>query len=124
MISSTRDLSTVLTAAMDGRLLPVAQREDLFTVPDVPYIDAGHCQAGNPGRACFGMGLMSTTIDGVTVWGKTGSRPGYTDGVFATRDLGRVLVHAFTPTDDTDPCTAFILGIADAVLAPRTAAQS
>lgn len=126
MISSARDLRTVLTAAMDGRLLPAAQREDLFTAPDVPYHDATHCQLGNPGRACFSMGLMSATIDGVTVWGKTGSRPGYTDGVFATRDLSRVLVYAFTPTSDSDPYTAFIQGIAQAALAgtnPSAAGQ-
>ena len=69
---------------------------------------------------------MSTTVDGVTVWGKTGLRPGYTDGVFATRDLSRVLVYAFTPTSDSDPYTAFIQGIAQAALAgtnPSAAGQ-
>lgn len=35
--------------------------------------------------------------DGVTVWGKTGSTFGYTDGMFATRDLRRRLAYSFNP---------------------------
>jgi D-alanyl-D-alanine carboxypeptidase len=34
----------------------------------------------------------------VVAWGKTGSRPGYTSGVFATRDLGRKVVYSVNPT--------------------------
>ncbi|RAG87638.1 peptidase [Streptacidiphilus pinicola] len=116
MISSARDLGTVMQDLLAGRLLPSAELNDMFTVPDVPYLGLNQCQLGNPGRACFGMGLMSTTIDGVTVWGKTGSRPGYTDGVFATRDGGRVLVYAFTPTSESANTGPFILGIARAAL--------
>ncbi|MFC1439953.1 serine hydrolase domain-containing protein [Streptacidiphilus sp. N1-10] len=116
MISSTADLSTLLTALLDGRLLPAAEQRDLTTVPDVPYLGTSQCQLGNPGRACFGMGLMGVTIDGVTLWGKTGSRPGYTDGVFATADLQRVLAYAFTPTDENAAYFGFITGIADAAL--------
>jgi len=116
MISSARDLSTLMTALFHGRLLPSAELNDMTTVPDVPYLGTDQCQVGTPGRACFGLGLMSATLDGVTVWGKTGSRPGYTDGVFATRDLQRVLVYAFTPTSENANTIPFILGIATAAL--------
>ncbi len=116
MISSARDLSTLMTALFRGRLLPTAELNDMLTVPDVPYLGTDQCQVGTPGRACFGLGLMSATLDGVTVWGKTGSRPGYTDGAFATRDLQRVLVYAFTPTSENANTIPFILGIATAAL--------
>ncbi len=53
----------------------------------------------------------------MTLWGKTGSRPGYTDGTFATADLRRVLTYGFTPTDENATCNSFILGIANAALA-------
>lgn len=112
MISSARDLRTLMVALFTGRLLPNAELDDMFTVPDVPYMGTDHCT----GQACFGMGLMSATIGDVTVWGKTGSRPGYTDGVFATRDLQRVLVYAFSPTSESVNTTPFILGIAKATL--------
>jgi len=46
------------------------------------------------------MGIMRVTAsNGVTVWGKTGSRPGYTSGVFATRDLSRKIVYSLNPTN-------------------------
>jgi D-alanyl-D-alanine carboxypeptidase len=116
MISSARDLDALMKGLFAGRLLPSAELNDMFTVPDVAYLGHSQCQLGNPGRACFGMGLMSATIDGVTVWGKTGSRPGYTDGVFATRDSRRILVYAFTPTSESANTNPFILGIAQAAL--------
>ena len=116
MISSTADLSTLLTALLDGRLLPAAEQRDLTTLPNVPYLGTNQCQVGDPGRACFGMGLMKVTLDGVTLWGKTGSRPGFTDGVFATSDLKRVLAYAFTPTDENASYLGFIMGIANAAL--------
>ena len=112
MISSARDLRTLMVALFKGRLLPSAELTAMVTVPDVPYMGTDHCT----GQACFGMGLMSATVGGVTVWGKTGSRPGYTDGVFATRDLQRVLVYAFSPTSESVDTTPFILKIAKATL--------
>jgi D-alanyl-D-alanine carboxypeptidase len=116
MISSARDLDTLMKRLFAGRLLPSAELNDMFTVPDVPYPGNNQCRLGNPGRACFGMGLMSATIGGVTLWGKTGSRPGYTDGAFATRDSRRVLVYAFTPTSESANTTPFLLGLARAAL--------
>jgi D-alanyl-D-alanine carboxypeptidase len=46
---------------------------------------------------------MRTTLpNGLTGWGKTGSLPGYTSGLFAARDLSRVLVYCLNPTGDKD----------------------
>ncbi|MFG2287116.1 hypothetical protein ACGFOU_13815 [Streptomyces sp. NPDC048595] len=42
---------------------------------------------------------MRVTLDnGVTVWGKTGSSPGWTSGVFTTRDLKRRVAYSLNPT--------------------------
>ncbi|MFC9325021.1 serine hydrolase domain-containing protein [Kitasatospora sp. NPDC057015] len=100
MISSAADLDRFMTALFRGRLLPPAQQARLFGVPDVPNDHNRNCEIGpTAGRACFSMGLMSATLpDGTVVWGKTGSRPGYTSGVFATRDLSRHLVYSLNPT--------------------------
>ncbi|MFD8087185.1 serine hydrolase domain-containing protein [Kitasatospora sp. NPDC059722] len=96
MISSAPDLERFMTALFRGRLLPPAQQEKLFTVPDVPVAaDSTHCP-GN--KACMSMGLERLEQSGVVIWGKTGSRPGYTSGVFATRDLGRTVVYSVNPT--------------------------
>lgn len=81
-----------------GRLLPPAQLAELFTVPDVPYL-GGSAHDPAHGRAYYSAGLMRVTLPGgVTVWGKTGSTFGYTDGMFATCDLRRHLVYSFNPT--------------------------
>ncbi|WP_344639944.1 serine hydrolase domain-containing protein [Kitasatospora cystarginea] len=99
MISTTADLDRFLTALFRGRLLPPAEQAELFTVPDVPYLGGSDSDPGH-GRAYYGAGLMRATLpDGVTVWGKTGSTFGYTDGMFATRDLRRRLVYSFNPTN-------------------------
>ncbi|MFJ9678086.1 hypothetical protein ACIRP2_08525 [Streptomyces sp. NPDC101194] len=36
--------------------------------------------------------------DGRTTWGKTGSRPGWDNGFFATRNLKHRVVHSPNPT--------------------------
>ncbi|MFI0818117.1 serine hydrolase domain-containing protein [Streptomyces sp. NPDC021098] len=101
MISTAADLDRFMTALFRGRLLPPAQQKLLFTVPDVPNVENKNC-ARNPDpkedRACYSMGLMRVRQDGREIWGKTGSRPGYTSGMFATRDLGRRLVYSVNPT--------------------------
>ncbi|MFF7654673.1 serine hydrolase domain-containing protein [Streptomyces sp. NPDC007983] len=101
MISTAADLDRFMTVLFRGRLLPPAQQKLLFTVPDVPNVDNKNC-AQNPdpeqNRACYSMGLMRVSQDGQEIWGKTGSRPGYTSGMFATRDLSRRLVYSINPT--------------------------
>ncbi|MGW2250890.1 serine hydrolase domain-containing protein [Kitasatospora sp. NPDC001660] len=96
MISSAPDLDRFMTALFRGSLLPPAQQEKLFTVPDVPVAaGSSHCP-GN--KACMSMGLERLEQGGLVAWGKTGSRPGYTSGVFASRDLSRKVVYSVNPT--------------------------
>lgn len=84
MISTTADLDRFLVALFQGRLLPRAQLEEMFTVPDVDDVDGGH--------ASFAAGLGRFVVNGVTLWGKSGDRHGYNNGMGATRDLRRRLV--------------------------------
>ncbi|MFI2200996.1 serine hydrolase domain-containing protein [Streptomyces sp. NPDC020192] len=102
MISTTAGLDRFLTALFRGRLLPPAQMKELLTVPDKPYLGGSDNDPGH-GRAYYGAGLMRVTLPGhdgrpgVTVWGKTGSTYGYTDGLFTTPDLRRRLTYCFNP---------------------------
>jgi D-alanyl-D-alanine carboxypeptidase len=91
----------------------------------VPYTgSASNCNTGPAaGRACFSAGLTTTTLpNGVTVWGKTGSVPGYTSGVFATRDLRRVLVYSLNPTGNANGSeTPYVVRVAAATFDPGLA---
>lgn len=105
MVSTSADLTRFVRALYRGELLPGAQLAKMFTVPDVPYVGTeGSCATGpEAGQACLSMGLDRTRLpNGVTVWGKSGSVPGYTDAAFATRDLRRILVYSLEPTGDRD----------------------
>ncbi|MDF2962449.1 MAG: peptidase [Paenibacillus sp.] len=96
MISTTTDLNTFMTALFSGKLLPEEQLEYMFTVPDVPTWDEAGKDAG---PAVLSMGMTRMVIKGYTFWGKTGARPGYGNGMFATRDLQRRLVYSINSTD-------------------------
>lgn len=114
MISNAPDLARFFTALYRGRLLPPAQQKDLFRMP-----------AAASGDTQFSYGGLQRTEfpDGTVVWGKSGHVPGYTSGVFATRDLRRVLVYALNPTDRS-PELPYVLRIAGAafdVPVPATA---
>ncbi|GAA5009125.1 serine hydrolase domain-containing protein [Kitasatospora paranensis] len=118
LISSAPDLDRFITALFRGRLLPPAQQAQLFTVPDVPNFHSSHCETGpGAGRACMSMGLERTEIAGVELWGKTGSRPGWTSGVFATRDLARTVVYSLNPTGLDGAEAPYIMRLAGAVFA-------
>ncbi len=117
LISSAPDLDRFFTALFQGRLLPAAQQELLFTVPDVPNVNNPQCFPGQQ-RACMSKGLVRTEINGVTLWGKTGSRPGWTSGVFATRDLQRRMVYSFNPTSPQGADMRYVLRLANAVIPP------
>ncbi|MEU5090565.1 serine hydrolase domain-containing protein [Streptomyces sp. NPDC021356] len=101
MISTPADLDRFMTALFRGRFLPPAQQAELFTVPAVASFHSSQCRTeADAGRACMTMGLMRVKAsNGVVVWGKTGSRPGYTSGVFSTRDLSRKIVYSLNPTN-------------------------
>ena len=122
IISTNADLTRFLTALLGGRLLPKAQLTEMVTLPNVPYTGGGgNCRIGpNPGRACFSTGIQSTTFpNGVTVWGKSGSVPGYTTGLFATRDLSRVLTASLNPTGNRNGSeTPYVQNIAAASFDP------
>ena len=99
LISTPSDLDHFISALMQGRLLPAAQQNELFTVPTdgqgrlLPFVGGTSC----PKAACFGAGLMSTTLpNGAVLWGKTGHDDGYADGMFATRDLSLRAVYSIS----------------------------
>ncbi|GAA4591840.1 serine hydrolase domain-containing protein [Planotetraspora phitsanulokensis] len=105
IISTTDDLDRFMVALFRGRLLKPAQLEKMFTVPDgVPLFD-GDDDPSNDQPAAYTMGMSVMTLPGgVTVYGKTGSRYGYSTGMFATRDLKRrivVTVNSTTKGDST-----------------------
>lgn len=109
MISTAGDLDTFLTALFRGRLVPAPQLARMFTVPSVKMF-------GSDQAAYYSQGLMTSTINGVTVWGKTGTRYGYTNGVWATRDLQRRAVYSINSTSKGAEGQPAIVGkIADAI---------
>ncbi|WNM29029.1 serine hydrolase domain-containing protein [Streptomyces sp. Li-HN-5-11] len=126
MISTPADLDRFLTELIRGRLLPPARQAELFTVPDVPSFHSSQCRTeADAGRACMSMGLMRVEAsNGVVVWGKTGSRPGWTSGVFATRDLSRKIVYSVNPTNLNGTEMGCIQRIAAASFGPLVPAGS
>ncbi|WP_405585271.1 hypothetical protein [Streptomyces sp. NBC_01092] len=89
MISTSADLDRFITTLFQGRLLPAAQLDEMFSLPKdnegklVPFIGTSCNRV-----ACFEAGLMSTPLpNGGVLWGKTGHAFGYASGMFATRDL-------------------------------------
>lgn len=91
IISTSEDLDGFITGLFRGRLLGHEMMTRLFTIPNVPT-------SGGGGPALYSQGLMRIVVNGMEVWGKTGSRHGYSSGVFATRDLERKLVYSVNPT--------------------------
>ncbi|MEU7501803.1 serine hydrolase domain-containing protein [Streptomyces griseofuscus] len=123
MISTTADLDRFLTALFRGRLLAPAQMKELLTVPRVPYLGGSEKDPGQ-GWAYYSAGLMRATIPGrdghpsITIWGKTGSTYGYTDGMFTTPDLRRRLVYCFNPVTGGGNDMVLVNQIITAAFAP------
>ncbi|MFB7914039.1 hypothetical protein [Streptomyces sp. NPDC056061] len=87
----------------------------MFTIPNASSATTNtHCTDGN---ACFGVGgLMRYQLpDRKYVRGKTGSRPGWDNGFFATRNLGHRVVYSLNPTG-TDSGLVYIKRIITASL--------
>jgi D-alanyl-D-alanine carboxypeptidase len=82
MISNAPDLDRFLVALLSGRLLPKAQTDLLFAIPRVKLY-------GTSQDAHLGHGIAKLVVGDLVFWGKTGDRPGYNNGMAATRDLGR-----------------------------------
>ncbi|MEU1782874.1 serine hydrolase domain-containing protein [Streptomyces abikoensis] len=115
LISTTGDLDRFITALFTpGKLLPKATLDKMFTLPgaDVRLPD------GSP--AAYSMGLQTVTVNGVTLWGKTGERYGYNSAVVATRDLQRRVAYSWTPTHRDTSQMEMVLRIADAVTKPAS----
>jgi D-alanyl-D-alanine carboxypeptidase len=110
MISTAEEVDRFMTALLQGRLLSPEMNNRLFTVPppEVRMLD------GKPAE--YSQGLQTSTVNGITVWGKTGSRYGYSAGMFATRDQARKLVYSINTTDKSAQGQPMIvLRLADAV---------
>ncbi|GAA0419183.1 serine hydrolase domain-containing protein [Streptomyces luteireticuli] len=113
LISTTGDLERFVTALFTpGRLLPKAALEKMFTTPG----DDVRMTNGSP--ASYGMGLQKVTVNGVTMWGKTGERYGYNSAVTATKDLRRTVAYSWNPTHRDDSQGRMVLRIANAVTKP------
>ncbi|MYV55552.1 serine hydrolase domain-containing protein, partial [Streptomyces sp. SID3212] len=94
LVSSTADLERFVRALFRGRVVPRPQLAEMFTLPAGPVRQYG---SGEP--AAYSAGLSVITLGGRQVWGKTGSRWGYTTAIAATRDLSRTLVYSVNATD-------------------------
>ncbi|MEU8431636.1 serine hydrolase domain-containing protein [Streptomyces sp. NPDC029216] len=110
LISTTADLERFTVALFGGRVVPKAQLEEMFTVPGVP-------DAENGGHAVQTAGMKEFVLpDGTKLYGKTGSRYGYSTVIGGTRDLSRTLVYSVNATDakgrDTNAVTYGIIGAA------------
>lgn len=86
MISTTADLERLLVGVFSGRIVPQPQLKEMFAVPHAV-------------GATMGAPFSPIEVNGRTVWGKTGSRPGYHTVVAATRDLSRTVVYSVNSTD-------------------------
>ena len=93
IVSTAADLDRFLVALFEGRLVPAPQLELMFTVPDVPLYD-GDDDPTNDQPAAHSSGLSRIPLGPLTLWGKSGDRPGYNNGMGATRDLSRRLVYS------------------------------
>ncbi|MGW2592611.1 serine hydrolase domain-containing protein [Streptomyces sp. NPDC001515] len=104
LISTTADLERFTRALFAGRVVRGPLLEAMFTLPGDEVREYG---TGAP--ATHSAGLSAMRLGGHEVWGKTGSRWGYTTGIGATRDLSRTLVYNVNATDakgqDMNPTT-------------------
>ncbi|MEU1854295.1 serine hydrolase domain-containing protein [Streptomyces sp. NPDC019990] len=116
MISTAADLDRFITALFRGRLLAPAQQKLVFEVPKVQSA-AGNTNCGGQ-TACYSVGglLRHQLPNGEYAWGKTGSRPGWDNGIFATRDLRHRVVYSLNPTG-TGNDLPYIKALVNAALA-------
>ncbi|KJY42676.1 peptidase, partial [Streptomyces sp. NRRL S-444] len=93
LISTTADLEKFTEALFGGRVVPKAQLEEMFTVPAVSDFESGEEAVQTAGMKRF------VLPDGTVVYGKTGSRYGYSTVIGGARDLSRTLVYSVNSTD-------------------------
>ncbi|MGW2185072.1 serine hydrolase domain-containing protein [Streptomyces sp. NPDC001719] len=109
MISTTGDLDRFVSALFSGKLLPKPVLDKMFTLPS-PDV-----RMTNGSPASYSMGLQSVTVNGVTLWGKTGERWGYNSAMFSTKDRERRVECSFNPTHRDQTQGQMTRRIADAV---------
>lgn len=107
IISTTADLERFTGALFSGRIVPKAQLEEMFTVPEVKNFANGKA-------AALTAGLSRIVLpDGTVAWGKSGGRHGYNTAIGGTRDLSRTLVYSVNSTnakgEDMNPVALRIL---------------
>ncbi|MFF4104840.1 serine hydrolase domain-containing protein [Streptomyces sp. NPDC001903] len=93
LISTTADLERFTVALFAGRVVPKAQLAEMFTVPAVRDFESGEDAVQTAGMKRFAL------PDGTVVYGKTGSRYGYSTVIGGARDLSRTLVYSVNSTD-------------------------
>nr|WSW43417.1 beta-lactamase family protein [Streptomyces sp. NBC_01001] len=93
LISTTADLEKFTEALFGGRVVPKVQLEEMFTVPAVSDFESGEEAVQTAGLKRF------VLPDGTAVYGKTGSRYGYSTVIGGARDLSRTLVYSVNSTD-------------------------
>lgn len=113
IVSTTEDVDRFMVALFSGRLLKPALLDEMFTTPeDVPMYD-GNDDPSDDKPAAYTMGMSTMTLPGgVTIYGKTGSRYGYSTGMFATRDLKRRIVISVGSTTKGDSALLQTIGLA------------
>ncbi|MEU8760889.1 serine hydrolase domain-containing protein [Streptomyces sp. NPDC048659] len=92
LISTTADLERFTKALFAGRVVRGPLLEEMFTLPKVADVKSG-------APAAYSVGLSMMRLGGREVWGKTGSRWGYTTAIASTRDGARTLVYSVNATD-------------------------
>lgn len=120
MISTPRDIRRFFTALFSGRLLPTPWLRQMMSVPGVRYAGSADCLIGAlRGYACYGMGLERLALsDGTTLWGKTGSDPGYFSAYFQTLSGSDGLFYSISETKPNGDGTAMGLRLARAMGLP------
>ncbi|RKR89086.1 D-alanyl-D-alanine carboxypeptidase [Micromonospora pisi] len=92
IISTLVDLDRFGAALFGGRLLPAAQLDEMFTVPQVDDLD------GKP--AVYSVGLTAFRLsENEVIWVKSGSRYGYSSAIAASRDGSFRAAFSITSTD-------------------------
>jgi D-alanyl-D-alanine carboxypeptidase len=82
-----------MVALFSGRLVPEPQLSEMFTVPAGVKLYDGNDDDADDKDAVYTAGLTELPVaPGLTVWGKSGDRPGYNNGMAASRDLSARLV--------------------------------
>ncbi|MBD0692514.1 serine hydrolase domain-containing protein [Streptomyces sp. CBMA123] len=93
-ISTTDDLTRFHAALFGGHLLAPAQLDEMTTTVPVPQA---------PDHAQYGLGVVRYELSCGQVWGNTGEIPGYSTGLFGTRDGSRQYALSYTEYDKSDP---------------------